>query len=543
MPTIRTYEAPALGLQPTEVGISAAVNAARTVGKNADQAAAAVSEVGGQFARNLGGAVKAAGEVAVQYVEHREISRGAAGYAQLNDKLTQQWNDTAKNADPNDPTVAEKFRQEVLEPSLQKYSEGFISEGGQKFAQSRVDSLRNHMFTKTAADMSSLAADAVAVNVRQTGNSLSNTAINDPSAVPHLLESADSLVGGMVESAPNLKGAVASKAKMELSQKIKESIVKSGAIGAIEKSADPEATAKAWGAKYPEFISGDELKMLSGNARQQIRARRADETNARVLQDRQAQKASDNRETEYLQKLYSDDPKEQGQVSTKAIVNDPTLNRVAKERMIGVVNREFKPETAAQASNGNAMELLDRLRRPEGDPERIDSLDELYKARIDGKLNKTDFEMLRKEFAEVRTPEGEKLTTRKTAFMAAVKSSITGSNPLMGKIDKDGDLNSYRLMVDLDAKIAEYKKAGKNPYDLLDPSKPDYMGRPEALLPYQKTLQESIRSQGSKLSPGGRNLTGGGSTVTGVEVTNAPAIVPRKPGESPADYLKRTGNR
>jgi len=543
MPNIKVYDPEIGGLQVDERGVNAALQAARRGSAAYNEAAEAVSAVGNMQGRMAESTIKTVGNEVVDYLQHREVSQGSAAYAGLNDKLTQQWNEIAKKADPNDPTVAQQFRETVLEPELEKFGQSFLTEGGQKWAETRVASLRNHMFEKTAADMGTLAAGAVAQNVRQMSNSMSNTAMTDPSSVPHLLEGINSSVGAMVDSSPYLKGAAGARARMELTEKMREGIVEAGAIGAIQRAADPEAEAKKWGERYPQFISGDKLKALSANARQQMRADRADENNTRVLQEREAAKASDKRETEYLQKLYSDDPKELSQVSTKAVVNDPTLSRTAKERMIGVINREFKPETAAQASNTNAMGYLDRLRRPEGDPDRIDSLEPLYKARIDGKLNKTDFEMLRKEFAEVRTPEGERLTTRKTAFMNAVKSSITGSNPLMGKIDKDGDLNSYRLMVDLDTKIAEYKKAGKNPYDLLDPSKPDYMGRPEALQPYQKTLQESIRGQAAKLSSGSKNLTGPGTTITGIEVTNAPAISPRKPGESPADYLKRTGGR
>lgn len=543
MPTIRQYEAPALGLQPSSTGIDATAKAAQQVEKSYNQAAAATTEVGNQFARNISSAIKDVGEVAVKYMEHREISHGSAAYAQLNDTLTQQWNETAKGADPNDPTIAQKFREETLEPALENYQKGFLTEGGQKFAESRTYALRNHMFEKTAADMSLLAKDAVSVNVKQTANSLSNTAMTDPSAVPYLLESADAMVGNMVNSSPNIKGADAARAHTGLTQTMKENIVKSGAIGAIQRAADPEAEAIKWGAKYPEYINGAELKTLAANARAQIHARRADDTYARVLEEKKQQIISDSRETGYLQRLYSDNPKEQAQVSVKAIVNDPNLTRTAKERMIGVVNREFKPETAAQESNRNAMDLLERVRRPDGDPDRINDLTPLYKARIDGKVNRTDFEMLRKEFTDVRTPEGERLSVRKNEFMKAVAPSIDKSNPLMGTLDKDGKLNTYRLMVDLDHKIDEYRKAGKNPYDLLDPSKPDYMGAPAALQPYQKPLQQSIRDQAERLRGGGMNLTGPGKTVTGIEVLpmDASKIVPRKPGESPAAYLKRTG--
>ena len=48
------------------------------------------------------------------------------------------------------------------------------------------------------------------------------------------------------------------------------------------------------------------------------------------------------------------------------------------------------------------------------------------------------------------------------------------------------------LRNDIELKIASYHKGNKNPYDLFDPSKPDYIGSPEALAPYQKSIPESI---------------------------------------------------
>src|SRR5690349_18231587 len=119
MPQIRQYEAPNLGLEPSETGVQAAASAGRLAGRFYNQAAAATERVGSltervgamkaaegeQFARNLAGGIRDAGSVAVQYAEHQEISHGAASFAQLNDVLTNAWNDTAKNADPNDPMV------------------------------------------------------------------------------------------------------------------------------------------------------------------------------------------------------------------------------------------------------------------------------------------------------------------------------------------------------------------------------------------------------------------------------------------------------
>jgi hypothetical protein len=62
----------------------------------------------------------------------------------------------------------------------------------------------------------------------------------------------------------------------------------------------------------------------------------------------------------------------------------------------------------------------------------------------------------------------------------------------MGTLDMSGGTLFFQLQQDLAAKISQYRKDGKNPYDLFDPSKPDYVGKPEALAPYQKSIPESV---------------------------------------------------
>ena len=96
MPNITPYQAPQnLGFQPSETGVEAVAGAARRLGAFGNQRADAYNQEG----QELKGAVADAGAVAVDYMDHREISAGAATFAKLQDNLTQQWNATAKTAD------------------------------------------------------------------------------------------------------------------------------------------------------------------------------------------------------------------------------------------------------------------------------------------------------------------------------------------------------------------------------------------------------------------------------------------------------------
>lgn len=493
MPNIKTFDAPQLGLNPTETGIQANTQAAYRAGRFFNQQAQATEEVGGELARGIGGDVKAVGDVALQYMEHREISHGAAAYAQLNDDLTQQWNDTAKNADPNDPTVAAKFREQTLEPALEKYRQNFLTEGGQKFAEARVDSLRNHMFEKTSADMSSLAKDAVAVNVKQTANSLSNTAMTDPSAVPHLLDSADGLVGGMVSSAPNIKGADSARARMQLTETMKESIVKAGAVGAIQNSNDPEGEAARWGAKYPNYINGAELKQLGAYAKSQQRANLLTE---KQLQQFQKQQETDAAHKE-LSKTFTDSVQfdENGNVSIKPSFYKDIMKveqahpGVATERAKAMIN-------FGEAQTKEKREIVN------DDP---DAVSQLYTGLFDQNKPTTDTDILRAAVEKKLSPHTQTtlLQLEKSLAesplkgpiwqdtMAAAKDQLVVNVPGIPGKDNVGISNFAKFAQMFIPDYLAKKRSGTLPPNALDVNDPQSMIS-QAMAPFKRTQSQRL---------------------------------------------------
>lgn len=414
-----------------------------------------------------------------------------------------------------------------------------MTEGGQRFAEAQVDRFRNHFITKTSADMATLAGVAARKNIETLTNQLSNAAMSDPTSLKTSLDLVDHSIGSMVDSSPNLKGVEGARLRMELTQSSQAAIVKAAAIGAI--STNPDAGLKKFsGPEYSKYISGTELKQLEQQARAVERARRVDENYALQNQKLMKQEASDAREGQYLQKLHSDDPAERQAVSARAIANDFTLSREARERMIGIVERETKPEVAAKVSNAAATDLISRMRAQPGDPRRIDTLDPVYQAYEQGKLTKSDLKFVREEFASLRTPDGQALGAQQEEFIKSVKPLIDKSNPLLGKIDQSGPQQVYNFTMDLRRKIDEYRRAGKDPRDLMDPSKPDYMGGPAALAGYQKPLQQSLQDAAKALR-GGSGLPPAES-ITGVTVEPAPAATssprPAAPLPPPKGFIK-----
>jgi hypothetical protein len=99
----------------------------------------------------------------------------------------------------------------------------------------------------------------------------------------------------------------------------------------------------------------------------------------------------------------------------------------------------------------------------------------------------------------------------------------------------------------VDAKIAEYKAAGKSPFDLLDPTKPDFLGKPEILhaasSPWAPPpLDQAAAAAADRLSrsviapPTGSTIPAPPPIVMPTQA--APIQRVHTPGEPPGDYLK-----
>ncbi len=513
-------------ITPTDRGIEARVQEGRRVGAFFNQVAESTRDFGNRTAQQIGSAIRDAGDAAVAYTTHREIGQGIGAHALLENGLTNKWNDIAKSADPNDPSVRQKFIEEQLSPALEKFNDAFHTEGGQKWAQTQTRDTLNHMYQKTAADMGTLAAQAISNNVRTVGNTTSNTAYNDPSSVDHLLSNVDASIGALVDSSPNLKGAPAGRAKTEISEKQKEAIVKAGAMGAIAKSSDPEKTAEEWTRRYPQYITGDEAKTLAGNARTQIRAQRADEGYARTVERQEKQDRSQDAENDALKNIYSPDPKQQSKVSAKSIVNNDNLLPQTKKNLINIIEREAKPETERRISEATTVDFLRRMRAPDADLPKI--LNDAYDARgkdpgTAGSLTRADFNEIRGEISGRRDPVQAALDKSRGEFFNRYISTIDPNRDKATGLGGSalGDQKIYQAAQDAKRLERVLESKGQDPHSLYDPTSPNFFGK--SIQKYRPTMQEETdfkkQLQADKSRKEIENVSSTAGKATGVTPT------------------------
>jgi hypothetical protein len=261
---------------------------------------------------------------------------------------------------------------------------------------------------------------------------------------------------------------------------------------------------------------------LIQQAREQQANDLKDAQHTALRREQETQRTSDEAENEIVANLMSEKPT----LTRAAISDDQRLTQRAKTYMLALEDRAAAPDTDATTSNVTARGLLDRIRLRDSDPNRIASLDQVYDAYVGGKLSRDDFNFVRKEFLAKQTPADALLLAHKQAFLKAVAPAIDRSDPLIGEIDQLGRAKMYLLERDIDRKISQYVKDGKDPLDLFDRSKPDYAGKPESLERYRTTVPEALEENARQRS----------ATVSGASAQSVPQ---RLNGETPSEYLKR----
>jgi hypothetical protein len=271
-----------------------------------------------------------------------------------------------------------------------------------------------------------------------------------------------------------------------------------------------------------QFLPAETKNGLIARAAANQEAQRLDTERAPFLRAQQSQRASDEAESAILKDLLGPDPT----VAATAIVNDDTLTPAAKDRMVGAAARSMQPDPPATVSNANAVALLDRIRRPDGDAERIRDIGPLIAAYNAGDLGKADLAFTAKQLAEAQTPEGQDLAVRKQAFFRGVGLLLGPANLADARAGNGQPVNRLRLHDferAVDQKIDRHRSEGKDPLELFDPAKPDYVGKPESLSPFaQGALIETLAERDRQLtSAATASVAGAHRKATSAELAGA----------------------
>lgn len=142
------------------------------------------------------------------------------------------------------------------------------------------------------------------------------------------------------------------------------------------------------------------------------------------------------------------------------------------------------------------LDALNRIHAKDSDPAKIRSSTDLV-GLVGKGLSFTDYQRLQHEYDRSQTPEGNRFVKDVQTARHSIRT-ILHANPLgqvMGDVAEEA---AYRAGAELDAKIEQYRKDGKDPRDLLTPGKPDYFLAPEKLASFMPNARAAVGDAAAK---------------------------------------------
>lgn len=548
MPGIREYFAGKLSLDPQDRGVTAMAGAARRVQGAYNEAA----EANKASAKAFGDAAEAVGTVALKYAEHDELTRGARMMAALQENAVEKWNETAKTVDPNDSTAGPRFMAEQLEPSLEKFGTAFFTERAQEWSRTQTANFRQHMQTKVTADMGRMAGEAVAVNLEQTRNRVSNTAFTDPSSYHNSLKLWEDTVNNVVATSPNLKGVEAQHIRNKMLLQGQEQITKSYLMGLAEKNPAEAKRLIETDDSLRKYISGDVAKAIVRHAEAQTKANAYHERTLRVQQKQMEKDEFEQSLTRLTLSVYPEG-------SDKPVLNPNfrrELNRIglmpgANPASIRAMESWYD-QLLLRAERGQTIttdpqvydNLFERVGIPPGEPNAITST-ELFLLTGQGKLSENNRRFFEQTIAAAARDEKARLDMKEfKRFTDSFKPTFIKSplipdpqGALKFKNFVDEAMNLYR-----DGLARGYSRA-----DMLNPRGQHYLGKllePLIKPPTPAEIGRTLRNPPGVFiptNPPARLPDDGPPTTFGDRFGASPPApeLQRLPNETPRQYLER----
>lgn len=284
---IKEFESPIDKLQPSETGAETLARMGRVEKENYDEAG-----------RMYGGLVRQGGKEVDDFEYNQEVSQGAAALAVMHNNMITSWNKTTAATDPNDSTIQQKFIDSSND-QLSSWEGSFTTKRGQEWATNAADSMSNHLWEKTSADMGTRAGIAAVNNLTTTVRNMADTAGKDFTTLDQSLSQVDKLLAAQTEV-----GYIAPKQQAVISSDMKNELVKSSLKNLADRKPE-QAMAAIQSGKFSDYMSAGEEKQLSQYAQVQAHGQQIDAARKQQTEQYMKQEKSVKANSDYMGQLVS----------------------------------------------------------------------------------------------------------------------------------------------------------------------------------------------------------------------------------------------
>jgi hypothetical protein len=345
--------------QPTDL----AANTAREAGMVQNRFAREGGESIGAGIGAVGGAIQLRVNDWQNHVDQQQIGHGAAVSTRLYANLMDSLNTSMANADPNDQSVGQGFREKNLEPALENFQNQFQdgSERVREWALSTADGMRRELSMHISAQDSIRAQAALEQNTQVEMGYLAKTVNEVPSGLPYAIQKLQLDASTFIDAhSDNLGAGGVAKANASVSR-MTGLLTVSALQGMIDKN--PQA-AQDWyndpknesaiAAMTPEHRLALQERLKSAFKAEAADSRQDDRQRRQDIKDVSSDKAE-----EYRTGMYDPASGRIRPVQPKLnmqIMKDSTLTAADKTQLIHWNQTQYTAQIAEdkQAAAGNA---------------------------------------------------------------------------------------------------------------------------------------------------------------------------------------------
>jgi hypothetical protein len=484
-------------------------------------------EIGNSLSR-LGGVVNEVGEQIHKREAQSEISDLTAKMAKAHADLTNGLDSTLTGADPTDGKISENFMQSY-DDQMDELGSNIQTPEAQRYFERANAQMRSHFQIKSMEGQANLAGHKAVQDHNDMRTDYSSSLVSDPSSFEQVRQTSAMALQAKVDN-----HMIDANTAQKLQREDDELYAKSALRGWIDKGA-PESVKKSLeSGQWDRYLAGDAKFQMMKEAEIGIHARDTEAKRKQAEQDQKAAEAQEKTENAFITKLY--DPTG---LSTDDVIKS-NLDPAKKLQYLKLI--DTSKDNKIKTDPGVFLNLLDGIHRPEGDPKKITSEDQLTQAAIKGQITIQSLDQLRKELSGRKTEQGVFESDMSKNFLDnIVRGKLTKANPQFGIKDPEGDERYQQFISWFYPEFQKQKAAGKSVQSLLTPGSPDYLG--SNLQAYMRSPQEIMKSMYAPTPSPSPSASGSATTPSAAAKgsSSSSSKEPRREGESPADYLKRIG--
>lgn len=417
----------------------------------------------GRALSNIGQDIGQLGEALQRRQVQREVSSVSADVAAAQAELTVAWQEALRTADPNDPDLAERFRNEQVAPRLQKIGEKANSRDAKLFYEKAAAGLGSSFLVTTEQGAASLAETAAVQNWQETLNRYGDAVTADPASFHTSIPTLDVLLEGMVQA-----NGLSREQALVLETEGKNSVAFAAARGVIDRNA-PFGKEAVESGEYAQYLRVEQKQRLIEYADAKMAA------DARA-EDDGIKQAADAAAAEYLRRTTNPD----GSMNVTALPDilagvsrDPALARdPAQQRAVFNLVRGLASGDDAKVSNPAILNHI--LRETNAGRMSFEEASEYVGAGISyNDLQNQVVPTLRRQ----ASPDGQAENERLKNHLSDVEERLGISRSLFAIPDARAN-DAFRRYQDWFYREFERRRSeGKTVDALLNPNSPEFLGQ------------------------------------------------------------------